>query len=533
MTNPTIKRFNTTGPCVPSKHYMIPVLPRIQDIDEMIEGEFYFIIHAPRQSGKTTYLKLLTERINLDGNFYAINCSLATLRGTENEDIAMRKITAQINQSMRYSTVETIKDKAFLYDNLPGMNEPTIKVRTILSKLCMELDKDLIIFFDEADCLSGSGLITFLAQIRDGYLYRDIPGNKFPRSMALVGMRDIRDYLAQARSGEPTTGVASPFNVKKEALTLANFTREEIGMLYQQHTVASGQVFESEAVDRAWYWSQGQPWLVNALAYEIVVKILKKEYTKPVTEDSMEQAAEALIMDKHTHIDSLLERLKEPRVIRVMDSVFSGSKSKVAINSDERQYCIDLGLVVVGEGQNLQPANRIYQEVMSRVLTDPVHYALDNSIANNKYFDGPIIRISELLKNFQKYWRENADSFPKHNKLLDVFRYDEAVHVMMLFPYVQKALNGAAKVYREYAEGRGYVDILATFKEKQYLIEVKIKDNFKKTQALKQIAKYLDTSGENEAWLVVFDRNRNKTWDDKITWETVQINKFNIHIVGC
>jgi hypothetical protein len=103
-------------------------------------------------------------------------------------------------------------------------------------------------------------------------------------------------------------------------------------------------------------------------------------------------------------------------------------------------------LVLLGEGQNLQPSNRIYQEVMSRVLTDPVQYALDDSIANNKYFDGTFIRISELLKDFQKYWRQNADSFPKLNKRLDVFKYDESVHVMMLFSYVQKALNGMDKV---------------------------------------------------------------------------------------
>ncbi|MDR2197980.1 MAG: AAA-like domain-containing protein [Deltaproteobacteria bacterium] len=533
MISTTIKQFNTAGPCVPSKHYMLPVLPRIQGIDEMFDGEYYFIIHAPRQSGKTTYLNTLTDRICAETNFYGLCCSLETCNMVTDDALAMTRIIAEINTALKISGISNLSALSYPDDSLPQA-DPSIIVRNFLNYLCVNLDKDLVIFFDEADCLTETPLITFLRQIRNGYNSRNRSKDaKFPRSMALVGMRDIRDYLVQTRSGILTTGLASPFNVKKEALTLANFTREEIGLLFQQHTIASRQVFESEAVERAWYWSQGQPWLVNALAYEIVVKILKNNYVAPITNDLMDQAAEALINNRQTHIDSLLERLKEPRVISVMDSVFSGAKSKVSINSDERQYCIDLGLVVLREGYNLQPANRIYQEVMSRVLTDPVQYALDDSIASNKYFDGSLIRMSDLLKDFQQHWRQNVYSFPKRNKMLDAFKYDEAVHIMMLFPYVQKALNGAAKVYREYLEGRGYVDICATYKDKQYLIEVKIKDNFKITEALEQIATYLDTSGENEAWLVVFDRNRNKSWDDKITWETVQVNKFTIHIVGC
>jgi hypothetical protein len=116
-------------------------------------------------------------------------------------------------------------------------------------------------------------------------------------------MRDIIDYVKNIRPDSESRGIASPFDIKKEALTLVNFTREEIGILYQQHTIASCQVFESEAVDRAWYWSQGQPWLVNALAYEIVVKILNNDYAIPINKNLMDQADEALIKNRHTHID--------------------------------------------------------------------------------------------------------------------------------------------------------------------------------------------------------------------------------------
>jgi hypothetical protein len=76
--------------------------------------------------------------------------------------------------------------------------------------LSVSLDRELIIFFDEADCLTGPPLLTFLSQIRDGFINRfDSPKSKFPRSLrslALVGMRNIRDYLTsdyQETEGRP------------------------------------------------------------------------------------------------------------------------------------------------------------------------------------------------------------------------------------------------------------------------------------------------------------------------------------------
>jgi hypothetical protein len=75
--------------------------------------------------------------------------------------------------------------------------------------------------------------------------------------MALIGMRDIRDYIAKVRPGSKSKGITSPFNIKKEALTLANFTQNEIEMLYKQHTEASGQIFEPAAIEQVWHWSEG------------------------------------------------------------------------------------------------------------------------------------------------------------------------------------------------------------------------------------------------------------------------------------
>lgn len=52
------RQFNTAGPSKPGSHYMLDPLGRIdvEEIQSLIDAERYFILHAPRQTGKTYLL---------------------------------------------------------------------------------------------------------------------------------------------------------------------------------------------------------------------------------------------------------------------------------------------------------------------------------------------------------------------------------------------------------------------------------------------------------------------------------------------
>jgi hypothetical protein len=532
MDKPRPKKFNTAGVCSPTEHYMLPVLPRVPGVGDLIEGNFYFVLHAPRQSGKTTFLKTITDKINLDGCYYALCCSLEASDGVDDVDSAMSMVVAQINKALKKSNLKVFTDLALKGDPLADLSASE-KVSEMLNYLSVNLDKDLVVFFDESDCLSGKPLILFLRQIRMGYNDRfDSPASKFPRSLALAGMRDIRDYVTQVRPGEMSRGLAGPFNVKKESLTLANFTRDEIRTLYSQHTAATGQKFTDEAIDRAWYWTEGQPWLVNALANEEIVGQLKNDYSKVIDGSNFDQAAETLIQRRDTHIDSLLVRLQEPRVIMVMDAVFSGSKGTVPINSDDRQYCIDLGLVVKKEDGSLRPANAIYKEVISRVITDQLQYVIGDFIKIKKWTDGKVLFLSDILKDFQRFFRHDSDSFPSKFKKFAAYKYDEATYAFILQSFLQKIVNGGGNVYSEFSEGSGRVDLVVIYKGREYMIEVKL-EYADLEESLAQLAGYLDKNAEKEGWLIIFDRTVGKTWEEKIYWDTRRIGIRTIHVIGC
>ncbi|MDR1519914.1 MAG: ATP-binding protein, partial [Planctomycetota bacterium] len=306
-----------------------------------------------------------------------------------------------------------------------------------------------------------------------------------------------------------------------------NFTREQVGELYRQHTEATKQVFEPEAVERAWYWSEGQPWLVNALARQVVEDDLKRDYSLPVTAGHIDNAADTLMKRRDTHIDSLLDRLREPRVRKVIEPMLTGAENEVSLLHDDTKFCLDLGLVKIGAAGVLEPANPIYREVIVRALTYDIQARMPPDLAN-RWMDGKRLGMTPLLKAFQQFWRENAGVYLKGGDYL------EAVPHLVLQAYLQRVVNGGALIAREMAVGRGRVDLCVQYAGKSYPVELKLAGRGARNRGLEQTAGYMDAFGAKEGWLVIFDRGTKKSWTRKIAWSTEKLaGGRTIHVVGC
>ncbi|WP_437302071.1 hypothetical protein [Sorangium sp. So ce388] len=223
---------------------------------------------------------------------------------------------------------------------------------------------------DEIDALEDVTLVSVLRQIRDGYPDRP---RSFPWSLALVGMRDVRDYKV-ASGGGARLGTASPFNIKVQSLTLRGFTREEVAELYAQHTAEAGQAFLPEAVERAFSLTQGQPWLVNAIARQLV-EVVVPDAARSITAVDVERAKALLIEQQETHLDSLAERLREPRVRAVIEPMLAGEAPAGELPRDDIRFLEDLGLARMGESGGLEIANPIYREIIARELSTPSRWS--------------------------------------------------------------------------------------------------------------------------------------------------------------
>ncbi len=520
------KFFNIAGPCHPNKHYMLPTQERCQGLLELIEQEQYFVIHAARQTGKTTLLLELAKQLNESGDYYALYCSLETVQGIVDAEKGIPAI------------IKVIKNRVTFQRNLKALF--LLPKRPIILRLppyCSDgrldnyvseaLDKPLVILFDEVDCLSNGTLISFLRQLRNGYIERpDIP---FVHSIALVGMRNIRDYKGQIREPQQTLGSSSPFNIVKTSKTLRRFTEDEITKLYAQHTQQAGQTFPPKVVQRVFHYTQGQPWLVNAIACEIVEQILGGDETAEILPKHVEQAVQTLIIRRDTHIDSLMERLKEARVQKIVEPVILGENKRYELLDDDYQYVLDLGLLRE-EGRQLLPSNPIYGEIIIRTLSFRSQQELEDISslpAAPAYLVDGKLDMKRLLGDFQQFWRQNSESWTKR------YQYVEAAPHLTLQAFLQKIVNSGGRISREMASGAGRLDLYIHYQGFNYPIELKIRySDTTSIEGRKQLAKYMDKLGCTEGWLIVFDKRKKVSWEKKIFWQTRTESGKTIHIIG-
>jgi type II secretory pathway predicted ATPase ExeA len=518
-----MRYFNIAGPCNKAKHYMIEAASRLHGVERLIDMEQYFVIHAARQSGKTTYLRDLMRRLNASDKYYALYCSLESIQGITDAKEAMPEIVNAIKTAFEFSDIPHGGDfaKNADYSRFAGV------LRRELTLHCKLLDKPLVLLFDEADCLSEGTLITFLRQLRDGYVNRsEIP---FVHSLALVGMRNIRDFKARVRPERDTLGSASPFNIVAKSLTLQNFTIDEICALYKQHTDETGQVFEEDAIELVYEQTQGQPWLVNAIAREVIEEQLGGDYTPAITPEMAEKAIQTIILRRDTHIDSLLERLKEERVRRVIEPIIMG-EGDIDQLSDDYQYVRDLGLIREYDDKQLKPANPIYAEVIVRTLTYNMQNALtrdDNIYQMPRYIKNGRIDMDFLMRDFQHFWRENSDIW------VNRYDYKEVAPHLVLMAFLQRVINGGGHILREMAAGRGRIDLCVVYKGEKYPIEIKLLRG-DKTRALgvEQTLRYMDVYGAAKGWLAIFDRDTDIGWDEKIYMDKETVDGKTVTVVG-
>ena len=520
-----MRKFNTTGPCFPNEHYMLPALDRLPGIRELVADGNYFVVHAPRQTGKTTALKALAREINLKGDMFAVYCTLETLQGATNVDDAMPKLRKILLQSASVvpdlATASEDSGNGLSFDKEPGWT--VTAVSDTLTALCRKAGKPLAVFFDEADCLVGDVLISFLRQLRAGYINRDMCPS--PKSVALVGMLDVRDYKAQIRPDGESLGQISPFNIIAEDMFIPNFVESDIRTLYAQHTAETGQVFADGVVEDVWRLTRGQPWLVNAIAHECVTKIHAFRYAEPITVADVEAAKESIIRRRDTHVDSLMERMREPRVRRLVEPLILGDDTELTANDDDWRFITDLGLLRVERG-TLVPANPMYAEIIGRYLSHGEQDRMIRSVPETPWVKDDGLDMAGLMAAFQRFWRENSGADR------DIMGYREAVPHLVLMAFLQRVTNGGGHINREMALGQGRLDLCVEFRGARYAIEVKTSANFKAEKSYEQCAKYLDDLGLSEGWMPIFDKSKTKTWDEKIYTRDETVNGKTIHVLG-
>ncbi len=511
--------FNTAGPMIPADHYQVPPLERL-DLDEvllLIEQKRYFVMHAPRQTGKTSALLALLEELNGSGRYRCVYVNVE-IGQSAREDVAeaMRAILSQLA-----SQAEHVLGDRSVREILRQAREdagPHGVLQEVLGRWAAADARPLVLMIDEIDALIGDTLLAVLRQLRAGYPERP---RRFPQSVILCGVRDVRDYRIHSSAENAVVAGGSAFNIRAESLRLGDFTEVEVRALLAQHTGETGQVFTEEARSRIWELTRGQPWLVNALAYEACFRNKAgRDRGRTITVEAILHAREQLILRRETHLDQLTDKLQEERVRRVVEPLLSGSESVEKIPVDDLDYVRDLGLV--RRQGPVAIANPIYQEVIPRDLTCTTQEFLHQDPAWYVDADGAL-RVADLLAAFQTFFREHSEHW------VERFQYKEAGPQLLLQAFLQRVVNSGGRIEREYGLGRRRTDLLILWPlpgqarpgqaVQRAVVECKLLyKSLEQTvrEGLEQTRAYMDRCAADEGHLVVFDRTAGVSWEDRI-----------------
>jgi hypothetical protein len=407
-----------------------------------------------------------------------------------------------------------------------GTDDPASMVSGILVKWAeLTAPRPLIVLFDETDVLTDGALISFLRQLRDGFAGRGV--GKFPVSIALVGMRDLKDYITAAKGGV-APNPDSPFNIKEDSASLANFAKDDITRLFAQRTAETGQGITGEALDYVYEQSRGQPWIVNSLFKRATMRVLDEESTETVSIDHIRAAREQMILARETHLDALAYRLEDLQIRAVMETLMTGEPDPLLAQGEPFRLCLDLGLVVLEKGTP-QMANPLYREVIARQMTFSTQLAIPEPEWRWEKPDGTL-DMDALLREFQHFWRSNSEIWEQK---LD---YPEAFPHLLLMAFLQRVTNGAGRIEREYAAGRGRMDLAVEYAGVWNIIEIKLLRQGKSFETVmkegnRQILGYRQRlSVPAQCYLIIFDRREGKlSWDERLKW----IDGEQVTVVGC
>ena len=503
--------FNTAGPVRPDDHYAIPPRDRV-DVDELlalIRAKQYFVLHAPRQTGKTSALIALRDLLNSGeaGNFRCVNVNVEVAQ-VARDDVAegMRAILSSLGMSAQLLGDDYPED--IWPDTLvrAGANNA---LRQVLTRWCLANPVPLVLLVDEIDSLIGDTLLSVLRQLRAGYEQRP---EGFPQSVVLCGVRDIRDYRIRSSAGEVIAG-GSPFNVAAKSLRMGDFTEAETQALMAQHTEETGQRFSEAAQGAVWTQTRGQPWLVNALcAGACFDNKAGRDRSRTIEVDDVYAAREELVLSRRTHLDQLAHKLEEERVRQVVEPILSGGE--VQHDGRDLEYVRDLGLLAPDSPPRI--ANPIYREVVPRELGYVLQDSLDIQMA--WYVDNAgRLDMDKLLSAFRTFFGEHAEHWLGH-----LGAYREAAPQLILQSYLQRVVNGGGRIEREYGLGRGRTDLLVLWPREagqpsdlweRFVVECKVlRDTDRKSlewtveKGVKQTLGYMKQCGAKEGHLVVMDR---------------------------
>ena len=511
--------FNTTGVCIPEKHYMVNINGRLQQIKVLVDEGKYFTINRARQYGKTTTLRALAEMLR--DEYYVVLLDFQTFDNEKfsngnvfsvafaNSFLRMLHRNCKTMNNEMVSVIEEMKkdaDYANRYFSLKELFEG-------LSDICEAADRKIVLMIDEVDSASNNQVfLDFLAQLRAQYIDRDIQPTF--QSVILAGVYDIKNLKRKLRPEEEHK-YNSPWNIAAEFTVDMSFSKEEIaGMLEEYEADYHTGMNINDMAQWLYNYTSGYPFLVSRLC-QLMDERISQEKAYPSLSDvwtkkGFEEAVRMLLSEKNTLFESLFNKLKDyPELNQTIQTILFTGKS-IAYNADETS--IDIATMfgfVKNQNGKVVIANRIFETRLYNYYLSTVEMQskdiYDKSLLDkNQFVMNGHLNMDLILERFVVHFHDIYGD--RDEKFIE----KEGRKYFLL--YLRPIINGVGNYYIE-AETRDQrrTDVIVDYLGERYIIELKIWHGEEyNRQGEEQLVDYLNSYHLDKGYMVTFSFNQKK-----------------------
>ena len=502
-----MRKFNTTGPCFPARHYMVDITSRLEQIRAMVADGDYFAINRGRQYGKTTTIMAL-ERY-LAGEYRVIRLDFQALDDDSFQSgaafaRAFSKMMIQRNDlgvlAMPGQAREDLKRIASGDGGLPD-------VFMAFARWCLHSDLPVVLIVDEVDSASNNQVfLDFLAQLRLQYIERE--GNpSYPafQSVILAGVTDVRHLRAKIRD-ESQHKVNSPWNIAVDYRVDMAFSAADIAGMLEQYEAehATGMDVASVAAQLSDY-TGGYPFLVSRIC-QILDEVLDRNWSVA----GVDEAVRLLLSENNALFDSLMGKLTNyPELNRQLRAVLLRGESIAWLPDDEEQRQLAMYGFVRNDHNKMVIANKVFemrlyvQYVGKGEKNEPLRVAA--SAERSRFVDeAGGLNVPEIMRGFiQAHALIHGD---------DDQRFLEQEGRERFLTYLSPIINGTGTydIEPQTRDGRR-MDVVVHWLGRRYVIELKLwRGERYNENAEQQILGYLDHFDLEVGYLLSFDFRKRK-----------------------
>ncbi|MBR5968915.1 MAG: AAA-like domain-containing protein [Lachnospiraceae bacterium] len=513
-----MKRFNTTGVCIPEKHYMVDLTDRVREIKKLVDDGKYFTIIKARQYGKTTTLSALEKALCEEYDVISIDFQDVTGIDFVDEYGFVRGLAGALCDVVNGTAISASEENATALNKMAFQNDEAklSDIFRILDSICKEAQRPVVLMIDEVDTAANNQVfLDFLGKLRSGYIKREKnPTHKTFQSVILAGVTDVKHLKRKIRD-EDQHKVNSPWNIAADFDIDMSLSEPGIkGMLDEYESDHHTGMDTGEIAKQIRAYTSGYPYLVSRICQKIDENLVPEVFgtlSEVWTVYGVDEAVKQIVSEENTLFDSVMGKLiNYPELKQQLRRVLLRGETIAYVPDNEEQKQLKMYGFIVNHQNSVAISNRIFEMRL-------YNYFIGESRANEELKQSAAASRSIFVN--QDGWLDVPkimDHFIReHNRIHgeNTERFVEAEGRERFITYISGIINGTGTYsVEEQTRDQKRTDLVIHYHGRRYVIELKIwRGERYNADGEKQILEYLDYFGLDTGYLLSFNFNQKKT----------------------